>query len=117
MELYFPIVDSHLSGKELRLNTIDKERDQFKRHFEGEQGELKKLRHKLGMLRSTVERKMREIKEHSKVEYNEISESIDARSEYIAKYEKLKTEDLKRHENRFKEELNKNTINKHCHIR
>jgi uncharacterized protein YPO0396 len=54
---------------------------------------------------------MREIKEHSKAEYSEIGESIDARAEYLQKFEKLVSEDLKRHEERFKEELNKNTIN------
>jgi uncharacterized protein YPO0396 len=53
---------------------------------------------------------MREIKEHSKAEYSELGESIDARAEYIKKYERLVSEDLKRHEERFKEELNRNTI-------
>ena len=54
---------------------------------------------------------MREIKEHSKAEYSEIGESIDARTEYMQKFERLVSEDLKRHEERFKDELNKNTIN------
>ncbi len=54
---------------------------------------------------------MRDIKEHSKAEYNELSEDVEARSEYIKKYEQLVNEDLKRHEERFKEELNKNVIN------
>jgi uncharacterized protein YPO0396 len=54
---------------------------------------------------------MREIKEHSRAEYSEISESIDARGEYLQKFERLVIEDLKRHEERFKNELNKNTIN------
>jgi uncharacterized protein YPO0396 len=54
---------------------------------------------------------MREIKEHSRAEYSEIAENIDARAEYIKKFEQLVSEDLKRHEERFKEELNKNVIN------
>lgn len=54
---------------------------------------------------------MRAIKDHSKAEYSELAENIEARVEYIKKYEKLNSEDLKRHEERFKEELNKNTIN------
>lgn len=110
-ETYFPFIEERLTAKSLRLLSIDKQQDQFRKMFEGDSGELKKLRHRLGSVRSIVERKMREIKEHSKAEYNEIGESIDARAEYIRKFEKLVSEDLKRHEERFKEELNKNTIN------
>ena len=95
----------------IRLSSIDKQQEQFRKLFEGDTGELKKLRYKLSTLRSTIEKKMREIKEHSKAEYSEIGESIEARSEYLLKFEKLVSEDLKKHEDRFKEELNKNTIN------
>lgn len=54
---------------------------------------------------------MRDIKDHSKAEYSEFNEDVEARPEYIKKYEILVNEDLKRHENRFKDELNKNVIN------
>jgi uncharacterized protein YPO0396 len=110
-ELYFPAIEEKLSDKNLRLSSIDRQQEQFRKLFEGDTGELKKLRHKLSTLRSSIEKKMREIKEHSKAEYSEIGESIDARAEYMQKFEKLVSEDLKRHEERFKEELNKNTIN------
>jgi uncharacterized protein YPO0396 len=110
-EFYFPVIEEKLIEKTLRLLSIDRQQDQFRKLFEGDTGELKKLRHKLSTLRSAIEKRMREIKEHSKAEYSEIGESIDARAEYISKFEKLVSEDLKRHEERFKEELNKNTIN------
>jgi uncharacterized protein YPO0396 len=110
-ELYFPVIEEKLTDKNLRLSSIDRQQEQFRKLFEGDTGELKKLRHKLSTLRSLIEKKMREIKEHSKAEYSEIGESIDARAEYLQKFEKLVSEDLKRHEERFKEELNKNTIN------
>jgi len=110
-EIYFPVIEEKLVDKNLRLSSIDKQQDQFRRLFEGDTGELKKLRYRLSTLRSLIEKKMREIKEHSKAEYSEIGESIDARAEYIQKFEKLVSEDLKRHEERFKEELNRNTIN------
>ncbi len=110
-ERYFPIIEEKLADKNLRLSSIDRQQDLFKKLFEGDTGELKKLRHRLSTLRSLIEKKMREIKEHSKAEYSEIGESIDARVEYMQKFEKLVSEDLKRHEERFKEELNKNTIN------
>jgi len=109
-ELYFPVIEDRLTDKNLRLSTIDKQQDQFRRLFEGDTGELKKLRYKLSTLRSAIERKMREIKDHSKAEYSEIGETIEARSEYVQKFERLVSEDLKRHEERFKEELNRNTI-------
>ena len=108
---YFPIIEEKVNEKNLRLSSIDKQQEQFRKLFEGDTGELKKLRYKLSTLRSTIEKKMREIKEHSKAEYSEIGESIEARSEYLLKFEKLVSEDLKKHEDRFKEELNKNTIN------
>jgi uncharacterized protein YPO0396 len=110
-DMYFPVIEEKLVDKNLRLSSIDKQQDQFRRLFEGDTGELKRLRTKQSNLRSSIEKKMREIKEHSKAEYSEIGESIDARAEYIQKYEKLVSEDLKRHEERFKEELNRNTIN------
>jgi len=110
-EFYFLVIEEKMSDKTLSLPSIDKQQDQFRRLFEGDTGELKKLRYKQSTLRSLVEKKMREIKEHSKAEYSEIGESIDARTEYMQKFEKLVSEDLKRHEERFKDELNKNTIN------
>ena len=107
---YFPVIAQRMTDTILRLAIIDKQLEQFRKIFEGDTGELKRLRFRLSTLRSAIERKMREIKEHSKAEYSEIAESIEARAEYIRKFEKLVSEDLKRHEERFKEELNKNTI-------
>lgn len=109
--IYFPAIEEKCTDKNFSLSSIDKYKENFKKLFEGPNGELSKLRHKLGMLRSAVEKKMREIKNHSAAEYSELGESIDARPEYIKKFEKLVAEDLKRHEERFKDELTKNTIN------
>jgi uncharacterized protein YPO0396 len=110
-EICFPLIEEKMADQNLLLSTIDKQETQFKNFFEGDTGELRKLREKQRKLTSSIEKKMRDIKEHSKAEYSEIGESIEARAEYIQKYEKLVVEDLKRHEDRFKEELNKNTIN------
>ena len=109
-ETYFPVIAEKLTDKPMRLSSIDGEQTRFRKLYEGDTGELKKLRHRHGMLRSMIERKMREIKEHSKAEYSEVLENIDARTEYMKKFERLVSEDLKRHEERFKEELNRNTI-------
>jgi uncharacterized protein YPO0396 len=110
-ETYFSVIEEKMVDKNLRLSSIDKQQEQFRKLFEGDNGELKKLRFRLSTLRSAIEKRMREIKEHSKAEYSEIGENIEARTEYMQKFDKLVSEDLKRHEERFKEELNKNTIN------
>lgn len=108
---WYPLIEEKLAEKNLTLRNIDNRQEEFRKQFQGENGELKRLRGRQMGFRSAIERKMREIKEHSRAEYSEIAESIDARAEYIKKFEQLVSEDLKRHEERFKEELNKNVIN------
>jgi uncharacterized protein YPO0396 len=110
-EKWFPLITEKMAGKTITLKGIDNRMEEFRKEYQGDNGELKRQRSRQGGLRSAIERKMREIKEHSKAEYSEIAESIDARAEYMDKFEKLQSEDLKRHEERFKNELNKNTIN------
>lgn len=108
---WYPLIEEKLAEKNFTLRNIDNRQEEFRKQFQGENGELKRLRGRQMGFRSSIERKMREIKEHSRAEYSEIAESIDARGEYIKKFEQLVSEDLKRHEERFKEELNKNVIN------
>ncbi len=108
---YYPIIEEKIGEKTFKLNAVDTFQDQFKRQFEGETGELKKLRSNLTRLATSITRKMRDIKDHSKAEYSEFSEDVEARAEYIVKFEQLVNEDLKKHEDRFKEELNRNVIN------
>lgn len=108
---WYPLIEEKLVDKSFTLRNIDSRQEEFRKQFQGENGELKKLRGRQMGFRSSIERKMREIKEHSRAEYSELAESIDARSEYMRKFEQLVSEDLKRHEERFKEELNKNVIN------
>lgn len=110
-EKWYSFIEEKLLDKAIELRNIDSRQEEFRKQFQGENGELKDLRNKQTRTRSSIERRMREIKEHSKAEFDEISESIDARAEYMKKFEKLVSEDLKRHEERFKDELNKNTIN------
>lgn len=108
---WFPAIAEKLANTTLTLKNIDNRQEDFRKQYQGENGELKKLRGRQMGFRSSIERKMREIKEHSRAEYSEIAESIDARAEYIKKFEQLTREDLKRHEERFKEQLNTNVIN------
>lgn len=108
---HYPFIDRRMSEKVFKLSNSDSFQEQFKKQFEGENGELKRLRASLTRLSTSITKKMRDIKEHSKAEYSEFSEDVEARAEYIKKFEQLVNEDLKRHEERFKEELNKNVIN------
>jgi len=108
---WYIIIAEKLENVHLTLRNIDNRQEDFRKQYQGENGELKRLRGRQMGFRSSIERKMREIKEHSRAEYSEIAESIDARAEYIKKYEQLNREDLKRHEDRFKEQLNTNVIN------
>lgn len=108
---WFPVLYEKLADVNLILKNIDNRQEDFRKKYQGENGELKKLRTKQTKLQSSIESLMRRIKEHSKAEYSEIAESIDARAEYIKKFEQLNREDLKRHEDRFKEQLNTNVIN------
>lgn len=110
-ERWFPFIDEKMEGKTIVLKGIDNRMEEFRKEYISDQGELKRLRSRQGGLRSAIENKMRDIKEHSKAEYSELAIHIDARAEYMAKFEQLQKEDLKRHEERFKDELNKNTIN------
>jgi uncharacterized protein YPO0396 len=110
-EKHYPFIEEKTGDKNFKLSNSDSFQEQFKKQFEGENGELKRLRSSLTRLSTSITKKMRDIKEHSKAEYSELSEDVDARAEYIKKFEQLANEDLKRHEERFKEELNKNVIN------
>lgn len=108
---HYPVIEEKIGEKTFKLSNSETFQDQFKKQFEGENGELKKLRGSLTRLSTSITKKMRDIKEHSKAEYSELSEDVEARAEYIKKFEQLANEDLRRHEERFKEELNKNVIN------
>lgn len=110
-EKWYVLIDEKLSGVKINLRGIENRQEEFRKQFQGENGELKKLRGRQAGHRTSIEKKMREIKDHSRAEYSEVIDNIDARAEYIKKFRQLESEDLKRHEERFKEELNKNVIN------
>ena len=110
-ERFYPVIEEKIADRAFKLSNADSFQEQFRKQFEGETGELKRMRTNLSLLGNKITRKMRDIKDHSKAEYSEFSEDVDARAEYIKKFEQLANEDLKRHEDRFKEELNRHVIN------
>ncbi|MCA0428088.1 MAG: AAA family ATPase [Bacteroidetes bacterium] len=110
-EKWFPIIDSKLDTYTPKLKNIDNKQEEFRKQIQGSNGEISRLKTDQTNLRSSIEKSMGLIKNHSKAEYDEVAANIDARDEYVKRYETLVTEDLKRHEDRFKEDLNKHTIN------
>jgi uncharacterized protein YPO0396 len=109
-ERYYPVIEEKIADRTFKLSNADSFQEQFRKQFEGETGELKRMRTTLSILANKITRKMRDIKDHSSAEYSEFSEDVDATPEYIKKFGQLANEDLKRHEDRFKEELNRNVI-------
>lgn len=110
-EKWFTVIEERLASLQPTLNNIDSKQEEFRKLLQGSNGEISRMKSRQTNLRSDIENSMRAIKTHSKAEYDEIAANIDARSEYVLRYEQLVSEDLKRHEDRFKTELNKNTIN------
>ncbi|MFN8712461.1 MAG: ATP-binding protein [Bacteroidota bacterium] len=110
-EKWFPVLAGKLESYTPKLKNIDAKEEEFRRQIQGTNGEISRLKTRQTNLRSEIENNMRNIKNHSKAEYDELPANIDARGEYVQRYQKLVSEDLQRHEERFKIELNKNTIN------
>jgi len=107
---WFARLDEQLASISLNLRGIDKRKEEFIKQYRGDGGELKKLMGRQRGFATHAENKMRDIKTHSPAEYDELSVTIDNRAEYIKKFEQLTREDLKRHEQRFKTQLNTDVI-------
>jgi uncharacterized protein YPO0396 len=110
-EKWFPVIEEKLAGYTPKLKNIDNRQEELRKQIQGSNGEISRLKAKQTNIRSEIENYMRSIKNHSQAEYDELAANIEARQEYIQRYQKLVSEDLQRHEERFKSELNKNTIN------
>jgi len=107
---WFAQLDQRLAAVQLNLRGIDKRKEEFIKQYRGDSGELKKLTGRQRGFATHAENKMRDIKTHSPAEYDELSATIENRAEYIKKFEQLTREDLKRHEQRFKTQLNTDVI-------
>lgn len=109
-EQWFVVLDQKLQEVPLSLKGIDRRKDEFVKSYRGDTGELKKLTGRQRGHATHAENKMHDIKNHSPAEYSEMTASIDERAEYIKKFEQLTREDLKKHEERFKTQLNTEVI-------
>ena len=109
-ETWYKKIEKEAAIQNLQLRGVDNRLEEFIKRYNGDAGELRKLRGRQRGYATAVVRKMMEIKEHSKAEYSELAADVEARAEYIKKFEVLNREDLKRHEERFNTQLNTNVI-------
>ena len=103
-----PIINSVLSDEKLEIKTIDSHQDNARKTLretldENTTGEIK--------TRDKITLKMQKFKHEYPEETVEMVATIEAIPEYRKFYEKIKTEDLPRYEERFKKLLNEGTIN------
>jgi uncharacterized protein YPO0396 len=104
----FPKVGDILQGKDISLETSDILQQEIRKSIENARDSKRAIKEKLGQ---AIILKMQRYKMDYPAESIEADAAIDAIAEFRQFYEKIKEEDLPRHENRFKELLNKGTIN------
>lgn len=90
------------------LGKLSEQQEEYRRKCQGARNQQEG---QASNQRSIIEKRMHEIRSHSEAEYGELAQHVDAREEYLEKFRKLVKEDLRRHEERFKSELNKHVIN------
>lgn len=103
-----PRIEEEMKGHRPALGRLAEQQDEYRRKC---QGARNRMEGQSSNLRSEIEKRMHELRNFAEAEYAELAPSVDARDEYVRKYEKLVKEDLRRHEERFKTELNKHVIN------
>ncbi|MEX2233136.1 MAG: ATP-binding protein [Cyclobacteriaceae bacterium] len=107
---FFEMIQALIKDRKLTVRNIDAEQFTLIQKLSGDKGERQKLSEKQNGFRDKIISKMKDIKEHSKVETSELFSSMEALPEYLKMFERVANDDLPRHEKRFKDELNKNTI-------
>lgn len=110
-ESIFAEIQSRQAELIFTLKSIDNAQRALDRKLTGEEGgERNKLIKDQNRQRDKIISRMKDIKDHSKAETSELPSEIEALPEYLKMFEGILRDDLPRHEKRFKEELNKNTI-------
>lgn len=105
---HISLIESHLSSAVCDINTIDKTQEDVRRKIEAV---LEDALNKEKQDRDNVISKMERYKNEYPDETTEIIAAIEAIPEFIRIYEKIKTENLPKYENKFKQQLKEGTIN------
>ncbi len=103
-------INGYMSDRRLTVKNIETEQIRLYQTLAGEKGERTTLVNKQNGLRDKIITRMKDLKTHSQSETGELPSNMDALPEYLKMYERIANDDLPRHEARFKDELNKNTI-------
>ena len=109
-EIYYPKIDKLIEQTTLTFKNIDNISTTLSTELAGKNGEKDKLNEKLKNTSNNIIKVMQLYARDFPSETMELSVEINALPEFINKYEKIIKEGLPGHENRFKEMLNKNTI-------
>jgi len=109
-EIYYPKIEELVSGVKLTFKNVDSIAKELNIRYTGKNGEKDKLNEKLRTASNGIIKVMQTYKKEFPSETNELSEEIDSRVEFMKIFEKIISDGLPAHESRFKDMLNKNTI-------
>ncbi len=109
-EIYYPKIDELINGGKLTFKNVDSVARELNTRYAGKNGEKDKLNDKLRTAGNGITKVMQEFKKEFPAECMELSVEIETRVEFMKIFEKIITDGLPAHEARFKEMLNKNTI-------
>jgi uncharacterized protein YPO0396 len=110
VELYYPKIDELISEVKLTFKNVDIVAKDLNAKFTGRNGEKDKLENILRSTSNGIIKVMQEFKKEFPAECIELTVEIESRIEFIKIFEKIVSEGLPTHEAKFKEMLNKNTI-------
>lgn len=109
-DIYYPKIDALLGDTTLTFKNTDRIANDLNRRFTERNGEKDKLNSTLRSAGNGITKVMQEYKKEFPAESLELTVEVEARIEYIKIFEKIVADGLPAHEARFKEMLNKNTI-------
>lgn len=110
VELYYPKIDELVSGAKFTFKNVDSVAKELNSRYTSKNGEKDKLNDKLRFASNEITKVMQAFKKEFPAECIELSVEIDSRVEFLKIFEKIVSDGLPAHEARFKEMLNKNTI-------
>ncbi|HEX5154671.1 MAG TPA: ATP-binding protein [Parafilimonas sp.] len=106
-EIFYPKIEQEIKDNIYTIKNIDKARDNLARELNEER---KRVSGRQSTVRDKIIQKMKEYKDKFPSDSLDLSDEIEARSEYLYKLEKIVNEGLPAHEATLKTMLNKNTI-------
>jgi uncharacterized protein YPO0396 len=110
VKIYYPKIDKIIENKEFTVKNIDSIHRELINKYNGKNGEKDRLNIKLNKTQGEIIKIMQNYKNIFPAVSNELSAEIDALPEFLNQYDEINKNGLPEHENRFKELLNKNTI-------